>query len=143
LIALLGTLFGRDPAADEVADLTQRLDLLVTDEALHHRCTVLVRYLDGEARSGGGASFAACDASSRQRIVGRLMAIEPRSFWARLSSKLSRQHRDYYVMKQETVPALGWVYRNSASAWRARGYSRWPGVPGDWRDILTRGADYP
>ena len=31
----------------------------------------------------------------------------------------------------------------SAAAWRARGYTRWPGVAGDRHDVLAPGAPYP
>jgi hypothetical protein len=46
-------------------------------------------------------------------------------------------------MRGSTIPSLEWLYRHSAAAWRARGYTRWPGIPGDWRETLVAGAPYP
>jgi hypothetical protein len=143
LIAFVGTLFGRESFGNDADDLAERLNLLVSDVAMRHQCTVLAQYLDSEARSAGAADFVGCDPGRKEAIVRRIMEVEPRSWWARVSSKLSPERHDFYLMKEWTVPALAWLYRNSAAAWHARGYSRIPGVPGDWHEILTRGAPYP
>jgi hypothetical protein len=71
------------------------------------------------------------------------MLIDPKSFKARILSRLSVGERDHYRMRWSIVPSLGWMYRHSAAAWRARGYARWPGVAGDWHEVLAPGAPYP
>jgi hypothetical protein len=42
-------------------------------------------------------------------------------------------------MRSTTVPDIVWLYRYSGAPWRARGYERWPGIPGDWHEYLTAG----
>jgi hypothetical protein len=145
LLAFTAALFGHDLAAhpEDAADLTDRLETLASVDSYPYDCAVLVRYLDELAAKRGASSFTACSESQKESIVGHLMAIDARSLHARVLSRVSPGMRDYYRMRWSTVPMLAWVYRHSAAAWRARGYSRWPGVAGDWRETLSRGTPYP
>jgi hypothetical protein len=143
LLAFLGTLFGRELTAEDRADLGERLALLAAEPALAYDCAVLSHHLDRLAHDEGAQSFASCAADGRERVVERLMAIDPRSPRARVLEKLAVGMRDFYRMRSSTIPSLEWLYRHSAAAWRARGYTRWPGIPGDWRETLVPGAPYP
>lgn len=144
LVAFIGALFGRTLPAQDADDLSARLgDLQTFDTALNHDCTVLAQYLEAQAQNWGVKGFEECSASQQQSIVDDIMRIDVKSYSARLLSRLSRGHRDYYRMRWSAVPQLAWIYRHSPAAWRARGYLRWPGVKGDWHDVLAPGAGYP
>jgi hypothetical protein len=143
LIAFLSALFGRDLTAEDRADLSERLALFIAEPALGHDCSVLADHLDRMARAENARDFLSCEPAAKERIVDHLMAIDPHSLSARLLSRFSSHFRDYFRMRWSTVPSLEWLYRHSAAAWRARGYTRWPGVPGDWRVTLVPGPPYP
>ena len=144
LVAFIGALFGRTLPAQDADDLSARLgDLQTFDTALNHDCTVLAQYLEAMALNLSAKGFEECSASQQQSIVDDIMRIEVKSYSARLLSRLSRSHRDYYRMRWSAVPQLAWIYRHSPAAWRARGYERWPGVRSDWHDVLVPGASYP
>ncbi len=144
LVVFIGALFGRTLTAQDADDLSARLDdLQASDTALNHDCTVLAQYLEALAQNCGADGFEVCNASQQQSIVDEIMRIDFKSYSARLLSRLSREHRDYYRMRWSAVPQLAWIYSHSPAAWRARGYLRWPGVKGDWHDILAPGASYP
>lgn len=144
LVAFIGALFGRTLPAQDADDLSARLgDLQAFDTALNHDCTVLAQYLEALAQNRGAKGFEECGASQQQSIVDDIMRIDVKTYSARLLSRLSRGHRDYYRMRWSAVPQLAWIYRHSPAAWRARGYLRWPGVQGDWHDVLAPGASYP
>ena len=144
LVAFIGALFGRTLTAQDADDLSARLnDLQTLDTALNHDCMVLAQYLEALARNRGAQGFEESSASQQQSIVDDIMRIDVKTYSARLLSRLSRSHRDYYRMRWSAVPQLAWIYRHSPAAWRARGYLRWPGVRGDWHDVLVPGASYP
>ena len=143
LLGFLGALFGRELSAPDAEDLSQRLDLFASNEALRRDCETLVLHLDELAATQGASRFNACSPPQRERIVGQIMRIDPKTFRARLLSKFFAGRRDFYRMRWSAVPSLAWLYRHSAAAWRARGYTRWPGVPGDWHEIVAPGPPYP
>jgi hypothetical protein len=143
-IAFMGALYGRNLSQSDVADLSDRLDFrIANDEDFPRDCEVLVQHLDAMAGRLGAATFRACDDSQRDSIVQRIMTINNRSLVSRLLAHLSSSQYQYYRIRWWTVAQLTWIYRQSAAAWRARGYTRWPGIPGDWHDVLAPGAPYP
>ncbi len=143
LLAFTGALMGRNLSEPDRADLSDRLQLFMSDETLRHDCSVLARHLDDLARKQRAMAFASCSPSQQERIVEQVVLIDPLSMWARVLQRLSRNQRDFYRMRWSTVTMLAWIYRHSPAAWRARGYTRWPGVAGDWRETLAPGAPYP
>jgi hypothetical protein len=143
LLEFMGALFGRELSAPDADDLSQRLDMFVSNEALRRDCETLVLHLDELAATQGASRFNACSPSQREQIVGQIMRIDPKTFRARLLSKFFAGQRDFYRMRWSAVPSLAWLYQHSAAAWRARGYTRWPGVPGDWHEIVAPGPPYP
>jgi hypothetical protein len=145
LLAFMGALFGRDLAehAEGAADLSDRLEIFASAEDLRHECAVLAHYLDELAAKQGAKSFTSCSGAQKESIVDRIMSIDVSSLGARVLSRVSPGMREYYRMRWLTAPSLAWVYQHSAVAWRTRGYSRWPGIAGDWRESLSRGAPYP
>jgi hypothetical protein len=143
LLEFMGALFGRELSAPDADDLSQRLDLFVSNEALRRDCEALTRHLDELAAAQGVSRFHACSPRQREQIVGQIMHIDPKTFRARLLSKFLAGRREFYRMRWSAVPSLAWLYRHSAAAWRTRGYTRWPGVPGDWHEIVAPGPPYP
>jgi hypothetical protein len=144
LLAFLGALYGRALSAEDTADLSDRLgELFAAGGVLTHEAAVLARHLDELAAKAGAASFESCGQPQRERIVAQIMSIDPKSLRARVLSRLFSSRRDFYRMRWSIVPQLAWIYRHSGAAWRARGYSRWPGMPGDWHEITVPGAPYP
>lgn len=144
LLAFIGAMFGRVLVGEDRADMSDRLDLyFASDAALRHEGAVLARYLDDQAQTRAAAAFVACSEDQQQAILTQVMTIDPGSLKARVLSRLSSGARDYYRMRWSIVSSLARMYRHSAAAWRARGYTRWPGVPGDWHDVLAPGAPYP
>ena len=143
LLEFMGALFGRELSAPDADDLSQRLDMFVSNEALRRDCETLVLHLDELAAAQGVSRFNACSPGQRELIVGQVMRIDPKTFRARLLSKFFAGRRDFYRMRWSAVPSLAWLYRHSAAPWRTRGYTRWPGVPGDWHEIVAPGSPYP
>jgi hypothetical protein len=143
LLIFIGAMFGRPLLGEDRADMAERLDLYFSDAALRHEGAVLAGYLDDQSRSRAGTAFVACSESQQQAILTQVMMIEPSSLKARVLSRLSSSQRDHYRMRWSIVSSFVWIYRHSAAAWRARGYTRWPGVAGDWHDVLAPGAPYP
>jgi hypothetical protein len=103
---------------------------------------VLAQSLDSRAKEHGAVTFLSCDALGKESIVNQIMTINHRSVFARFMSRVSNDQYDYYRMRSSTVGQLAWVYKQSGVPWRRRGYARWPGVPGDWREILSPGPPY-
>jgi hypothetical protein len=145
LLAFTAALFGHDLTThpEDAADLTDRLANFASVDPFPRDCAVLEHYLDELAAKRGASSFTACNDSQKDSIVGELMAIDTRSLRARVLSRVSPGMREHYRMRSSTVPLLAWLYRHSAAAWLTRGYSRWPGIAGDWRESLSRGVPYP
>jgi hypothetical protein len=144
VLAFIGALFGKDLSEQDLADLSERLNYLLSSAAMfNHECAVLAQHLDGLALRRGATAFRSSSAAQKQAIVDKIMQIDSKSILSRVLSRLSGSERDYYRMRWSIVPQLAWIYRNSGAAWRARGYTRWPGIPGDWRDVLAPGPPYP
>jgi hypothetical protein len=144
VLVFIGALFGRALAGEDLADMSDRLDLFFSEDVgMRHEGAVLASFLDDQAQARAGTAFVACNDAQQQAILTTLMMIDPKSLKARILSRLSANERDHYRMRWSIVPSLGWMYRHSAAAWRARGYTRWPGVAGDWHDVLAPGAPYP
>jgi hypothetical protein len=143
VLAFIGALFGRELSEQDLAELSDRLNYLLSSAAMiNHECAVLVQHLDGLAIQRRATTFRSSSAAQKQSIVDKIMQNDSKSMLFRLLSRLPGSERDYYQIRW-LVPQLAWLYRNSGAAWRARGYTRWPGIPGDWREILTPGPPYP
>jgi hypothetical protein len=143
ILAFVGALFGTDLVGGDLSDLSDRLSYrLMSDALFRDECTVLMQHLDSLAREQRAVGFSSCDGVRKESIVKQIMTINYNSVFARFQSRISNFQHNYYRMRSSTVWKLAWLYRNSAAAWRRRGYRRWPGVPGDWREILAPGAPY-
>ena len=143
VVAFMSTLFGHELADSDRAELLDRLAYTVkqvpprADEYL-----VFELGLDRAARDAGAENFIASSAASKAAIVDELMLIDPVALWSRVRKRLSSDYAQRCDMREKTVPALSLVYQGSGVPWRVRGYNRWPGIPGDWHEILTAGNPY-
>lgn len=109
--------------AEEYRSLTARLDQLAL-------------------REEGRASFLEGDAESRERILGRIMEPVLWSIGAKCRALWSPAERSRRLARLSTIEHLGWLYRNSPVPWRVRGYSCFPGNPGDPLAYTRPGGTY-
>jgi hypothetical protein len=138
--AFMGALFGRELTAADRDELLERLDFSVVHAPGRLQGYAdLKRHLDNSARRQGASEFSAAPVVIQARIVDRLMSTHYRRWQARLLRLLTGSLGQHYRIVVITVPALAWLYANSGVPWRARGYQRWQGIPGDWREILHAG----
>ena len=143
-IAFMGALFGRALTREDQTELRERLEYAAEHEPSRLRdYAVLASRLDQSARNSGALEFASASTGAQTQILDAMMSIRPETLRARLLSRISAPTARHYRMRSYTIPALSWLYCNSGVAWRARGYERWPGIPGNWREILSAGKPYP
>lgn len=144
VVAFIGALNGRELSQWDVTDLLDRLNYRLSyDAGFIDECAVLAQHLENFARARGGASFRACNEAQKDSIVHRIMTIDPTSLASKVLRRFSKGEHDYYRIRWSTIYQLSWIYKQSGVAWRARGYTRWAGIPGNWREILAPGAPYP
>jgi hypothetical protein len=144
IVAFIGALFGNELSAPDIDDLANRLAYgFAKSDSFRRDCVFLARYLDESARDRGTSSFESCSDAQKDGIVDAIMRIDAHSAVARLLARSARTERDYYHMRSSTIGRLSWIYRHSSAAWRARGYGRWPGIAGDWHEVLRPGPGYP
>jgi hypothetical protein len=144
VLAFIGALFGRHLSEQDLAELSDRLSFrLSSDATFTDECTVLVQYLDRFASEQGASTFRSCSDFQKESTVQRIVSIDSKSVMSKVLRRLSTSQRNYYRMRWSTLWQLSWLYSQSGAARRARGYARWPGIPGDWREILLPGPAYP
>ena len=140
VITFIGALFGRALSETDRTELRERLtETLSQDPGRTQDYTALAQLIDRLARDAGAAGFVMANSAQRSSIVDQIMRIDPGTLRSRLLAHLTPGRRQYYRIRSTTVPDLVWLYRYSGVPWRARGYERWPGVPGDWHEYLTAG----
>ncbi len=143
LLAFVSTLFGHELTAADSADLSARFEVLLSDVVLASDCAVLVRVLGEAAKHLGASAFELCSSYQQDSIVSKIMDMDEKSKLSRMWSRFSMDERDTFRMRRSAIPQLAWLYRHSSVAWRTRGYARWAGVAGNWREVLVPGAAYP
>lgn len=144
VVVFIGALFGRNLSEQDSAELLDRLNFrLSTDAIFTDECAVLARFVDDCAAEHGASTFRSCNDIQKESIVQRVAGIDIKSIFSKVLRRLSTNRRNYYRMRWSTIWQLSWLYSQSGVAWRVRGYRRWPGIPGDWHEILVPGAPYP
>ena len=140
VVTFIGALFGHTLSDTDSAELRERLtETLAQEPGRAQDYAVLAHELDHLARATGAGGFVMANSAQRSSIVDEIMHIDPGTPWSRILAHLTPGRRQYYRMRSTTVPDLVWLYRYSGVPWRARGYERWPGIPGDWHEYLTAG----
>lgn len=139
---LLAAVFGHAPTPDDEAELAGKLEWLTHEDASWHGALRdFARYADDAARGAGGTGFVALSPEQREKVVAGLM--QPIDTAAsRRQALFSESERARRIAREDLLPVLTRIYRTSGVAWRRRGYTRWPGVPGDPREYTRPGAPY-
>jgi hypothetical protein len=138
--ALAGALFGHRLDRDEMLEVGRGLALLAeSDGGWRTELAAAGRYADRTARARGAATFADAPDQVRYHLVDSIMGTPVDSHRSNLLALVSADERDRRLTRSALVPALAQVYRVSGPAWRRRGYTRWPGVPGDPREYTRPG----
>ncbi|MEP6546170.1 MAG: hypothetical protein ABJD53_01790 [Gammaproteobacteria bacterium] len=143
LLAFIATLFGHEITAPEREDLSDRLAPLLAAPEFGPNCRALAAHLEVLTQRIHGHEFQSCTRTQRESVVRQVMQIDYRSLLARLLDHLSPMQHTLHRIRWSAVEQLMWMYRNSSMPWRRRGYARWPGVAGDWREMLVPGRGYP
>ena len=143
LLAFVSALFGHELTADDSADLSARLEVLLSDSVLASDCAVLVRVLGEAAKRLGASAFELCSSYQQDLIIKKIMDVDKKSKLSLMWSRFSMGERDTFRMRRSAIPQLEWLYRHSSVAWRTRGYARSAGMAGNWREVLVPGAAYP
>jgi hypothetical protein len=138
--ALTGALFGHRLDRDEMLEVGRGLALLAeSDRGWRTELAAAGRYADRTARARGAATFADAPDPVRYDLIDSIMGTPVDSRRSRLLALFSADERDRRLTRSALIPALAQVYRASGPAWRRRGYTRWPGVPGDPREYTRPG----
>ncbi len=144
VVDFLGALFGRTLTLLDRQELNDRLSFAATvEEDLGKQFSVLAAYLDSCAGAAGASSFRLGRPEQRFTIIDDLMNIDTAALASRILWRISPSERALRRMRDVTIPRLALLYRSSGVPWRARGYVRWPGMPGAWDEYTRAGAPYP
>lgn len=144
IVDFLGSLFGRSLTAADRLELSDRVSYAsIAEEELGSQLSFLVRDLDTRARGAGRDGFSRATAEQQFAIVDAVMRMDTKALHTRPLWRFSPSDRARSLMRTETIPRLALLYRSSGVPWRARGYVRWPGIPGAWDEYTRPGAPYP
>ncbi len=128
-----GALFGRSLPPDSLNELVDRLDFAAKqDSGWREEYLALASYVDGEMQHRGAADFTAATFDERDAMIKGLMANSP----LKLLSPFSRTRSRMYL---STIPHLTKMYSRSGVPYRLRGYTSWPGIPGDQLEYTRKG----
>lgn len=143
VIAFIGALIGRKLLPEDTDELRERLVYAATqDSGWRSQYTWLARYADDQAKATGAARFLKAEPGQRMLILDRIMGISPTSKRSFALGFVSGEERQRRRMHFSTIPHLLRVYRHSGVPYRHRGYSSWPGIPGDPFEYTRRGPAF-
>ena len=138
MVAFLGTFFDRDFSEEDRLELINRLSFAMsTDAAVVADYRLLAKHANRLAVAEGARSLASANEAQRRAAIAHLADFNPYSLVSRLMSRMSERYLAYSRIRANIIPSVAWLYRHSGVPWRARGYRRWPGIPGAWTDYLT------
>jgi hypothetical protein len=144
VVEFTAALFGHNLSEEDRTELVDRLKYATSvDSSFSEDYAALERHADRQSAAQGASDFRAASDTQKQAVIDHFMNIDPYGLLPRLLSHVSKQQWQYYRVRWRTIPHLHSVYRHSGVPWRARGYRRWPGIPGQWTDYLSAGPQYP
>lgn len=136
----IGALVGRQLSSDDIDELIGRLDFAVKhDSGWRIEYAWFARYLEEIVRGAGTPDLGSAPMGKRDLIVERVMAVSPWSTRSIALGLVSSTERNRRRMIFSTVPHLIALYARSGVPFRMRGYTSWPGVPGDPREYTRPG----
>lgn len=137
-----GSLFGIQLTSEQKEELITRLTFAAkSDSGWHDEYIWLAKHVDDLAEKSGNAGFSAADFNQRLAITDQVMTYSPSSRRSKLWSLFSDKERYRRRMRITTIEHLESVYINSGAPWMARGYTTWPGVPGNPRWYTQPGPE--
>ena len=137
----VGAAYGRQFNEVDNKELLGRLHTLVTqDDAWRPRLSWFSAFLDELAIAANEKSFAELSIDERETVVNGVLAHSIDSRRSKVLAFFSADERVRRLSHRATIPRLQRIYLTSGIPWRARGYSRWPGVPGDAREYTRAGV---
>ncbi len=140
VIAFVAALYGRKLSIRDRKELVGQLTFSVQeDNGWRSEYVWLAQYVDGEARKSGVASLMSASSDQKDQIVFSILAKSAYNRKSRLLALFFVDERMRRRMHHSTIEQLQRVYLNSGVPWRHRGYSSWPGVPGDPREYTRPG----
>ncbi|MCP5180174.1 MAG: hypothetical protein H6994_09850 [Pseudomonadales bacterium] len=137
-------LFGISPNQNDEDELIWRLDYLVKDDnAWRPRLTWLASYLQSQGDYPAVGQFNTLKDGRREDIAVDVVARESYVMGRRngLLSLVSDNAMEERIFFRATYRQLGRIYIHSGVQWRRRGYSSWPGIPGDPREYTHPGSE--
>lgn len=138
MVAFLGTFFDRDFSEEDRLELIDRLSFAMnTDAAVVADYRLLAKHANRLAVAEGARSLLLASEVQRRAAIAHLAEFDPYSLVSRLMSRMSERYLAYSRIRANIIPSAAWLYRHSGVPWRARGYRRWPGIPGAWTEYLT------
>jgi hypothetical protein len=144
IVKFTGGLFGHNLSEQDRQELIDRLTYATSiDASFSVDYAELARRADRLSAAQGARSFQLASDAQRQVVINHFMNIDAHGLFARLLSHVSKSQSQHYRTRWRTIPHLIFVYRHSGVPWRARGYRRWPGIPGVWTEYLSAGPQYP
>ncbi len=143
-IKFMSRLFGHQLTAEDRHELLERLEFAVAHEPKRlWDYADLKRYLDDRARERGAVDFLTSGSDDQDAILDKLMTARFSRWQVELLREFPGRAGRYHRIVTVIIPGLSWLYANSGVTWRARGYERWQGIPGDWREVLAPGKSLP
>jgi hypothetical protein len=144
IVEFTAGLFGHNLSEQDRQELIDRLRYATSiDASFSEDYAELARHADRLSAAQGARSFQRASDTQRQVVIDHFMNIDTHGLFARLLSHVSKSQSQHYRTRWRTIPHLIFVYRHSGVPWRARGYRRWPGIPGVWTEYLSAGPQYP
>jgi len=138
----IGAYFGRALLKEHQEELVQRLKYAVrVDNCWREEYTWLASYIDSYANKHGASSFYSATPDTRELLINQITKHGAWNRRSRLIAIISEDEYNRLRMHQSTLPHLRRLYRNSGVPWQFRGYTHWPGMPGDWTKYTVPGPE--
>ncbi len=140
LTVFIGTYFAAKMDESDHNDIKQRLEYATSyDNNWRKEYTWLANYLKDLSLDKFDADYKTLSDKQRSTILESMVS---HSVWGRKSqirAIISSEERERRLAYKSTIPHLIKIYRFSGVPWKNRGYTSWPGIPGDTFDYTTPG----
>lgn len=126
-------LAGIQPDASDIEELTNWFEFASSKDGNYYAELVyLVDHVNEISRRKFNKSFDKIDSSESDALVELVMRSNHSSgLKSKFLALVSAKERASRLMHASTIPFAYRVYANSGVPWKRRGYTTWPGVPGD------------
>lgn len=137
----LGSYFGLDITVEDRSELVERMEYSARANSIYlAEYKMLQHYLDDMASKNNAGLFTAASVDIKEKIIGEFLEKNINAKSSKIRALFSQAERNHRMLRASTLPHINKLYRHSGVPWRHRGYSSWPGVPGDPYDYTRPGA---